>query len=205
MKKDIIKRYYDEIYYNKIRVESDGYPEYRARLVLRHLRNKGKILNVGCGRGFESREFKKAGHYVVGTDISKKVLKFSRKLQDESYLLDAQEKMPFRRDSFDTIYAGELLEHLPFPSLFLKEAYKVLKPKGKLIVIVPNIARFRNRVSILFNKLPFNEEHLHELTTEHVKKLFSDAKFKIVYMRGTKGLFRRFPSLTGELFIVAIK
>ena len=46
--------------------------------------------------------------------------------------------LPLRDNSFDTITAGETIEHLENPAFFLRECKRVLKPKGKLIITTPN-------------------------------------------------------------------
>jgi SAM-dependent methyltransferase len=45
---------------------------------------------------------------------------------------------PFEADSFDLIRASHLLEHLPDVVAFMDEAYRILKPGGRLIVRVPH-------------------------------------------------------------------
>jgi len=45
---------------------------------------------------------------------------------------------PFKNNSFDTIVAGEIIEHLKEPCRFLKEIKRILKKNGKLILTTPN-------------------------------------------------------------------
>ena len=59
----------------------------------------------------------------VGIDI--------RRNQNVDILADAQFSS-FENWRFDTLLAGEIIEHLNIPSFFLKEAKRVLKPEGTL-------------------------------------------------------------------------
>jgi ubiquinone/menaquinone biosynthesis C-methylase UbiE len=48
------------------------------------------------------------------------------------------EDLKFRENIFDTVLMIEVLEHIPDDMKALKEAYRVLKPGGKLIITAPN-------------------------------------------------------------------
>jgi predicted SAM-dependent methyltransferase len=55
--------------------------------------------------------------------------------------------IPYADESIDEIYAGHFIEHLDYESgkLFLRECYRVLKPGGKLGVIVPDTREIMTR------------------------------------------------------------
>ena len=59
---------------------------------------------------------------------------------------DAQ-SMPFKEASFDSIVAGELIEHLDRPWDFLEEAYRVLRPGGHLLITTPNKEAWLNKLT----------------------------------------------------------
>ncbi len=46
-------------------------------------------------------------------------------------------EMPFAAASFDTTLSTQVLEHVPSPGIFLKEAHRVLKPGGHLLLTPP--------------------------------------------------------------------
>ncbi len=56
---------------------------------------------------------------------------------------DLTQGIPFPDVSFDVVYHSHILEHLPKSksNLFLKECYRVLRPKGILRVAVPDLER----------------------------------------------------------------
>ena len=104
-----------------------------------------KVLHVGCSdhvvrlnskywlHDYLSRNYS----YVAGIDISETNIQSMRNhgyknlhvANAENFLID---------DTFDTIVAGELIEHLSNPGNFLSQAKKHLKPGGRLIITTPS-------------------------------------------------------------------
>src|SRR3972149_5784116 len=81
-----------------------------------------KILNVGCGNQTYGTHFvdkypKRKG--VIKCDIERG-------------------KLPFKSNQFDEVYSRCLFEHLKNPFHVLKEMHRILKPKGRLILITDN-------------------------------------------------------------------
>jgi len=68
-----------------------------------------------------------------------------RKLPVTDVVGDAK-KLPFKEGEFMEVYSRFFLEHLPRKDalLALKEMFRVLKSKGKLEILVPNLAYFCN-------------------------------------------------------------
>ena len=108
------------------------------RYILKHLDTlEGKeVLDLGCGAGENSVYFAKKGANCVAADISPKMVKvaleFATKhdMSIEGKVINAME-IDFSDNTFDIVYAANLLHHVN-PSILLKEAYRVLKPGGKL-------------------------------------------------------------------------
>lgn len=98
---------------------------------------KGRVLDVGCEQGTLHNLIKNEDIY--GLDISPK------KFRNRVVKADAQ-SIPFKENSFDTLIAGELIEHLSNPEDFLKESKRVLKPNGKIIISTPNKKSWVNRI-----------------------------------------------------------
>ncbi len=49
-----------------------------------------------------------------------------------------KEKLPFDDNSFDILFSKSFIEHLSDPSNYLDEAFRVLKPGGMLLTLVPD-------------------------------------------------------------------
>ncbi len=55
------------------------------------------------------------------------------------------EPFPYSDESFDVVLALEIIEHLHYnPFRLLREAFRVLKPNGRILLSTPNLARLEN-------------------------------------------------------------
>lgn len=97
------------------------------------------FLDVGCGTGAMSARLAKWGK-VVSADFSPLALSFSRR-RGLNHLVGADAmKLPFRSNSFDALIALDLLEHIPDDRAALCEFFRVLKPGGRIFLLVPAYA-----------------------------------------------------------------
>ncbi len=117
------------------------------RLVLNHLNIKSvdHILDVGCGKGcgciLALEEF--GPQKIQGLDISQAQIKRAKNIYQNfisnnsnkiAFMQGAAEKMPYENEIFDKLLSVEAAQHFTNLQLFVSEAYRVLKPKGKLAV-----------------------------------------------------------------------
>ncbi len=117
----------------------------RAEIIFKNIEKykPKKVLDVGCGRGFyiKSLTFYKFIKEIHGIDINKNYLNQAKKIitNDEriSLKLKTIYKTDYPNNYFDLIIASEVLEHLKNDQNALKEIRRILKPKGKLIITVP--------------------------------------------------------------------
>lgn len=111
----------------------------RVEFALRNLH--GKILDAGYSVGsIHSRFLGRFGRQsVYGVDIE-------TKKDSAHYKKSTAEKIPFRAGFFDSLFAGELIEHVKSPQKFLAEASRVLKKGGIIIITTPNRDSLINKI-----------------------------------------------------------
>jgi ubiquinone/menaquinone biosynthesis C-methylase UbiE len=102
-----------------------------------------KVLDFGCGDGWVSIQFAKAGAKVWGIDISGELVKKANKWAQNEGLSSkiCFEKMPaenlsFPKNFFDLICRSAILHHTDL-SLAVQNIHRVLKPGGRAIFIEP--------------------------------------------------------------------
>lgn len=105
----------------------------------RHLANvklPHPILDIGCGFGEFAQAFFDA-KVDVGIDIAPKDIQVAKQsgMYKKLVLGDAR-KMPFKNESFSSIFSISTLEHIPNPKKVIKEAYRLLKKNGVFVATI---------------------------------------------------------------------
>jgi ubiquinone/menaquinone biosynthesis C-methylase UbiE len=107
-------------------------------LIVRLLSPKSgeRILDVGCGKG---RIEKFLGEQVPGIEVvSSDVTPEAKKYIKGTFVQCSMTSMPFRDDSFDAILCLHVIAHFKEGEQGIKEAFRVLKPGGSLMILTPN-------------------------------------------------------------------
>lgn len=114
----------------------DGYKKYYRY---------GTFLDLGCGIGWTSAVLAKEGIRIVGIDISSeaihksKVLFQKEKLEGRFLQADLL-KLPLKDASVDFIYSCMSIEYVRDTQKAVEEAYRVIKPNGIMVTIVPVVS-----------------------------------------------------------------
>lgn len=168
----------------------------RHEVAGRMLPSGERLLDIGCWNGDSliamgaPKKFAK----VYGIDISPAAAEEARKKGIEASVVDIdREPLPFADGFFDCVTLLGVLEHLFDPYAVLPKIRRVLKPGGVLIVDVPNVASFSNRVRILIGRVPvtsldpgWDGGHLHYFTPRDLKRFLDGRGFAVVG-RGASG------------------
>jgi len=94
------------------------------------------VLDLGCGRGDNSIIFAKKALEVIGVDIKDTFL--GDATRNVSFQIANAENLPFSDDTFDVIFSKDTFHHLKNIGNSLKEAFRVLKPGGSLVIVESN-------------------------------------------------------------------
>ncbi len=103
----------------------------------------GLILDIGTGPGdipILMAGQKQGGRYVA-MDAAAEMLKLAKlKISDSGlterivlHRADAKQ-LPYQAGSFDAVFSNTILHHIPAPTDLLREAWRVLKPGGVLLI-----------------------------------------------------------------------
>jgi len=146
---------------------------------------KGKILNLGSHDGELDKYLRKEHKNVSSADLGK-----------ADFIQDLNEKnWKSIKGKFDTLIAGEIIEHLENPIQFLKNCHRLLNEEGRLILTTPNatgLVYLKNPgwcVGYTGKDLTFEQDHthIHTFTTKMLELLFRRTGFKNIkyqYLNG---------------------
>jgi SAM-dependent methyltransferase len=97
---------------------------------------QGQLLDVGCGKmPYRKYILEHSGtQKYVGLDLDNAHI-YSEEVRPD-YRWDGVH-MPFENNSFDCVFATEVLEHCPEPEIMLNEIHRVLKEEGILFFTTP--------------------------------------------------------------------
>jgi SAM-dependent methyltransferase len=119
-----------------------GYSAVRERL------GPGRMLDVGCGQGFETAQFAGPDRTVMGVDYSFDAARDATTRYGPAGLRVAQcdaRRLSLATATFDWVCSSHLIEHFPDAEAHASELARVLSPGGKAFVITPNApADFEN-------------------------------------------------------------
>lgn len=104
--------------------------------IIEHLKTPLDVLDLGAGSGIVSQmNFKGIAGHVCGIDPDERVL-------NNPYLNEGKiafgEDVPYADESFDLIFADNVLEHLPNPEKVFSEVRRLLRPGGMFLGKTPN-------------------------------------------------------------------
>ena len=117
----------------------------RARRVIQQLELKkgDKVLDLGCGNGYYPYLLSRIplNLKITGIDSHLNAIEDAKRDVGEKnakFIIGNAEKLPFPENSFDKIVMSEIIEHVRDDIMVLKEARRVLKPGGILVLTTPN-------------------------------------------------------------------
>jgi SAM-dependent methyltransferase len=99
-----------------------------------------RILDAGCGTGANLVEYARLGE-VTGVDAFPEAIRFCRERGLGNVLEAPVERLPFEADSFDLLFATDVIEHLDDDVVALRELRRVAGDGARLVLTVPAYER----------------------------------------------------------------
>jgi len=166
------------------------------KLCEKKLGRTGKMLDYGCGNGEHSNIGMQRGWEVTGYDVDCEVAKTISTKFNFKYLCGPFEEIDWNKQTFDLVYANQVVEHLKNPIKALKLVHKLIKDDGLFLVAVPNIHSLSHRIKFFLEKLGFRKDkigkyydadhHVFYYDKKSIANMLRLAGFDVVYTSNSR-------------------
>jgi SAM-dependent methyltransferase len=96
-----------------------------------------KVLDAGCGTGFNLLHFEKAGYSAYGFDFAPEAVSAVRRRGFAKVVRASITEIPYPSDTFDLAYSFEVIDEVDDSDRAIRELYRVLRPGGNLLLRLP--------------------------------------------------------------------
>lgn len=179
--------------------------------IVKKLGLQGRLLDVGCGNGFNANKYVSWGFDVVGVDVSVEGIAIAKnaypQVQFESIEICADLLSRIDQNPFDAVSSTEVVEHLYDPHAWAKCCYNALRPGGVLIASTPYHGFLKNLFIAVANGWGRHHEplrnggHIKFFNNAQLSQLLMDAGFHEIRFIGVG----RAPLLWKSIIVIALK
>lgn len=159
-----------KLYWNFKYQSEPEYPneadKFKFQNIAHHIKDNSVVLDLGCGNGYLcqiiAQERKQCD--ITGLDYSDKQIKELQGKDDSiKWICGEATKTELTYNSYDYVTCCETLEHVDDPDSLIKEAYRLLKDGGKLILTTP----FRNHIPSVEHVWEFEYEDIQDMMDKY--------------------------------------
>jgi 2-polyprenyl-3-methyl-5-hydroxy-6-metoxy-1,4-benzoquinol methylase len=204
--------------------DSDQVPQGARKMLLERTPHGSSVLDVGCWSGFAGRFLREVRRVEVdGVEPHVAMAQRAERDYRAVYCMpieQAADELLAAQREYDVVLFLDVLEHLTAPDDILRRARSLVKPDGRALVSLPNVAHWSVRKELLLGRWRYTDSglldrtHLRFFTLARARDLAAQTGWQIVYedvaltppppLRGRSqsqlSLLRRWP----ELFAVQL-
>ena len=167
-----------------------------------------RVLDVGCGIGLNGLFARQRGAEVVGIEIAAPTRKRAEgvlhRVVPADIESDASCDEHLRRERFDLILFGDVLEHTADPRGVLQRLCRYLADEGHVLVSLPNVAAWTVRLGLLGGRFDYtksgilDDTHLRFFTRASAARLVEEAGLEVMRFGENPLLVRAAKDLIGS-------
>lgn len=169
-----------------------------------------KVLDVGCGNGIVYEFLAPKSIDYVGVDFSRPLLKIARQRARRAngasqyrFVFGEATALPIKNGVFDWVFALAVYHHLPTPALrqsAVEEAWRVLKPGGRLVLSGWNLRAMENVLKYKLRKnqrealIPWRasgrrfDRYVHIFTAAEIRLMLKKTGFRKIKIKTDQNL-----------------
>jgi SAM-dependent methyltransferase len=190
-----MRDYYEELWQRL--PEDTPVPDFELRhdFLIADLKRGERALDLGCGAGAFTAVMHSAGAHPLGLDVAEAALARARRSYPELDFrrMPIDGPLPLEDNTFELVWASEVIEHVADTARWLSEVRRVLVPRGRLLLTTPAHGRVRLAFGGIERYSPPLGDHLHLYTRRSLSTLLDEFGFGEVAVRAAAGppLWRR--------------
>ena len=168
------------------------------------------LLDIGCGRAQLASAARDLSYRVTGIESHPAALAVAQDRVDQLLPVDLTDQNSISAaldgQRFDIILFADVLEHTPDPLSVLIFYLRFLKPGGRIVVSLPNVACWDRRLALLFGHFDYSDSgimdrtHLRFFTFRTAQALLREAGLTICSVRHAPGITRAFLPFIKQFF-----
>lgn len=135
------RAYFEETESERFRLHTDWDRPFMKEAIGYDQHTAKTMLEIGCGIGVDSIQWRRAGNHIVSLDYNFPSLeitreRFKNEKLDGRFLNGDAETLPFANEAFDLVYSFGVLHHTPNTQKTIDEVHRCLKPGGEAIIML---------------------------------------------------------------------
>ncbi|WP_299521461.1 class I SAM-dependent methyltransferase [Winogradskyella sp.] len=150
----------------------------KLKLINSFYTEEKKLLDVGCGTGDFLETAQKDNWQIAGIEPDEKARQIANSKTNNT-VFEIEHLNSLKESSFDVITLWHVLEHLPKLDMHIALFKHLLKPKGRLVVAVPNFKSYDAEHYKKFWAAYDVPRHLWHFSKSSIKKLFAKEGFEL--------------------------
>lgn len=136
----------------------------------------GVVVEAGCGEGYGAQLLRQAGAEVIAVDYDETAVSHvSDRYPEVSAVRANLVDLPLDDGCADLLVSLQVIEHLWDLAEFFREAHRVLRPGGRIVVSTPNRLTFSPGLGR--GEKPTNPFHVEEFDADQIAPLLTEAGF----------------------------
>lgn len=151
---------------------------------------RGKFLEIGCAGGVFLNAVRQCGYTVSGVEFSEDAAAFARRRFNLDVVAGDILEAGFEDASFDIVFMGDVIEHLPDPVRTLREVHRVMAVGGVLVLACPSQTNtlFTRGGMLAYRLLGMRATvhlppyHLFEFRPESMASLLQRCRFEVQHI-----------------------
>lgn len=144
---------------------------------------RGRLLDVGCGNGAFLARMRDLGWEVLGVEPDSQAARIASQRYNLRVLDGTLEDAGLPAGCMDAVTMNHVIEHAHDPVALLSECRRVLRVRGKLVIVTPNAQSLGHKVFRQSWLLLDPPRHLHLFSLRSIRTCAEKANLQIEILR----------------------